>query len=132
MLDYRARIVDAELSERLTSIGAVLIDGPKCCAKTETALRQAKSSVRFDTAPHLRALLGLYADELFDQKTPILLDEWQRAAEIWDQLRRHVDDLRHRGLYILTESATPRYGRELHSGAARIGSLDTSARGPGV
>jgi AAA domain len=122
-LDYPARIVDAELSERLTSIGAVLIDGPKGCGKTETALRQAKSSVRFDTDPNARALLGLNPDELFDQQTPILFDEWQRAPEIWDEVRRHVDELRRRGLYILTGSATPRYERELHSGAGRIGTL---------
>ncbi len=123
MFDYRARVVDAELSERLTSIGAVLIDGPKGCGKTETALQQAKSSVRFDTDPNARALLGLNPDELFDQETPILFDEWQRPPEIWDQVRRHVDDLRRRGLYILTGSATPRYERELHSGAGRIGTL---------
>jgi hypothetical protein len=57
--------------------GAVLIDGPKGCGKTETALQQAKSSVRFDTDPNARALLGLNPDELFDQETPILFDEWQ-------------------------------------------------------
>jgi len=123
MSDYRARVADAELSARLTSIGAVLIDGPKACGKTETALQQAKSSVRFDTDPNARALLGLNPDELFDQETPILFDEWQRAPEIWDQVRRHVDDLRGRGLYILTGSATPRDERELHSGAGRIGTL---------
>ncbi|MGA9359685.1 MAG: DUF4143 domain-containing protein [Mycobacterium sp.] len=67
--------------------------------------------------------MGLNPDELFDQETPILFDEWQRAPEIWDQVRRHVDDLRRRGLYILTGSATPRYERELHSGAGRIGTL---------
>ena len=123
MSDYRPRVVDAELAERLTSIGAVLIDGPKGCGKTETALRQAKNSVRFDTDPNARALLGLNPEGLFDQETPILFDEWQRAPEIWDQVRRHVDDLRRRGLYILTGSATPKYQRELHSGAGRIGTL---------
>jgi hypothetical protein len=111
------------LSERLTSIGAVLIDGPKGCGKTETALQFARSSVRFDTDPNARALLGLNPAELFDQETPVLFDEWQRAPEIWDQVRRHVDDLRLRGLYILTGSATPRDERELHSGAGRIGTL---------
>ena len=123
MLDYRARVADVELSARLASIGAVLIDGPKACGKTETALQHAKNAVRFDTDPNARALLGLNPDELFDQETPILFDEWQRAPEIWDQVRRHVDDLRGRGLYILTGSATPRDERELHSGAGRIGTL---------
>jgi predicted AAA+ superfamily ATPase len=123
VFDYRSRIADAELSDRLTSIGAVLIDGPKGCGKTETALQRAKSSVRFDIDANARALLGLNPAELFDQETPILFDEWQRAPEVWDHVRRHVDDLRARGLYILTGSATPRYERELHSGAGRIGTL---------
>jgi uncharacterized protein len=123
VFDYCARVVDAELSERLRSIGAVLIDGPKGCGKTETALQKARSSVRFDTDLNARVLLGLNPEELFDQETPILFDEWQRAPEIWDQVRRHVDDLRRRGLYILTGSATPKGERELHSGAGRIGTL---------
>ena len=123
MFDYRARVVDTELAERLTAIGAVLIDGPKGCGKTETALQRAKTSIRFDTDLNARALLSLNPDELFDHETPILFDEWQRAPEVWDQVRRHVDDLRRRGLYILTGSATPKDERELHSGAGRIGTL---------
>lgn len=123
MLDYRPRIADTELSARLAAIGAVLIDGPKGCGKTETALQRARSVVRFDTDPNARALLGLNPGALFDQQTPILFDEWQRAPAIWDHVRRHVDDLRGRGLYVLTGSATPRDERELHSGAGRIGML---------
>ncbi|MEZ5133298.1 MAG: DUF4143 domain-containing protein [Mycobacterium sp.] len=123
MFDYRARVVDTELAERLTAIGAVLIDGPKGCGKTETALQRAKTSIRFDTDLNARALLSLNPDELFDHETPILFDEWQRAPEVWDQVQRHVDDLRRRGLYILTGSATPKDERELHSGAGRIGTL---------
>ena len=92
MFDYRARVVDSVLAERLTAIGAVLIDGPKGCGKTETALQRAKTSIRFDTDPNARALLSLNPDELFDHETPILFDEWQRAPEVWDQVRRHVDD----------------------------------------
>ncbi len=123
MMEYRPRVVDAELAERLTTIGAVLIDGPKACGKTETAARVAQSIVRFDTDANARSLLGLNPQSLFDQPTPILFDEWQRAPTVWDQVRRHVDDLGERGLYVLTGSATPTDSRELHSGAGRIGTL---------
>ncbi len=123
MVDYRSRLVDVEFSERLASIGAVLIDGPKACGKTETAARVAKSIVRFDTDANARSLLGLNPQSLFDQPTPILFDEWQRAPAVWDQVRRHVDDLSERGLYVLTGSATPTDSRELHSGAGRIGTI---------
>jgi hypothetical protein len=51
MIKYLPRVVDAELDERLASIGAVLIEGPKACGKTETASQRASSVVRFDTNP---------------------------------------------------------------------------------
>ncbi len=35
---YFPRVVDDELKARLASAGAVLIEGPKACGKTETAL----------------------------------------------------------------------------------------------
>jgi len=123
MAEYLPRVVDAELDERMSSSGAVLIEGPKGCGKTETASQRATSVVRFDTNAAARAQVGLDPDGLFDDPTPILFDEWQRVPEIWDHVRRHVDDLRRRGLYILTGSATPTDARELHSGAGRISTL---------
>lgn len=123
MFEYLPRIADAELEQRLASIGAVLIEGPKGCGKTETASRQANSVIRFDTSSAARAQVDLHPDGLFGEPTPILFDEWQRVPQIWDHVRRHVDDLRQRGLYILTGSATPVDSRELHSGAGRIGTL---------
>ena len=96
-VDYRSRVADTELTERLAAIGAVLIDGPKGCGKTETATRVAHSTVRFDTDANARALVGLNPESLFDLPTPILFDEWQRAPQMWDHVRRHVDDLGQRG-----------------------------------
>ena len=45
---YVPRIVDAELSARLNANGAVVIEGPKACGKTETARQQAASEVLLD------------------------------------------------------------------------------------
>lgn len=123
MVSYRPRIADAELSDRLTAAGAVLIEGPKACGKTETALQIAASVVRFDTDANAIATLELNPSDLFDRALPILFDEWQRAPAIWDHVRRHVDELRQKGLYVLTGSATPTDTRELHSGAGRIGTM---------
>lgn len=123
MVEYRGRIVDDELAGRLAAIGAVLLDGPKGCGKTETASRVAHHIIRLDTDANARALVELNPQALFDEPTPILFDEWQRAPAIWDHVRRHVDDLGQRGLYLLTGSATPTDSRELHSGAGRIGTL---------
>lgn len=123
MFKYLPRVVDAELDGRLQASGAVLVEGPKACGKTETALRRANSVFRFDTNPAARAQIDLDPDVLFEEPTPILFDEWQRVPAIWDHVRRHVDDLHERGLYILTGSATPTDPRELHSGAGRIATL---------
>lgn len=123
MIEYRSRVADTELDVRLATSGAVLIEGPKGCGKTETASRRARSVVRFDTDPAARAQVGLDPGILFEEQAPILFDEWQRVPAIWDHVRRHVDDLRGRGLCILTGSATPTDARELHSGAGRIGTL---------
>lgn len=123
MVTYRSRVADAELDRRLAAIGAVLIEGPKACGKTETAMQRAKSAIRFDTDANARQQVSLSPEVLFEGETPILFDEWQRAPEIWDHVRRHVDDLHGRGLYILTGSATPTDARELHSGAGRIGTI---------
>jgi predicted AAA+ superfamily ATPase len=37
---------------------------------------------------------------------PILIDEWQRLAPVWDVVRRAVDDDRSPGRFLLTGSAT--------------------------
>jgi hypothetical protein len=45
---YLTRVVDGELTRRLAANGAVLIEGPKACGKSETARRQAASEVLLD------------------------------------------------------------------------------------
>ena len=43
MKEYRARIADKILAEKLDAMGAVLMEGPKYCGKTTLASQQAKS-----------------------------------------------------------------------------------------
>ena len=43
IFNYRKRIADILLEEKLDAMGAVLIEGPKACGKTTTAEQQAKS-----------------------------------------------------------------------------------------
>ena len=47
-MHYLPRIVDKELATKLASTGAVVIEGPKACGKTETARRIAVSEVLLD------------------------------------------------------------------------------------
>jgi predicted AAA+ superfamily ATPase len=121
---YLPRVVDGELSARMSSAGAVLIEGPKACGKTETATRVARSVVRLDIDGGARALVSAAPEVLFDQPAPILLDEWQLAPTLWDLVRREVDDRSpQRGQFILTGSATPNDDTRRHSGAGRISTL---------
>lgn len=119
---YLPRVMDGELESRLRSMGAVLIEGPKACGKTATAMRQANTSFRFDD-PSIHNLASLAPDRLFDNPTPILFDEWQLEPTIWNRVRRQIDDRTGKGLYILTGSATPNDDAMRHSGAGRIGVL---------
>lgn len=50
---------------------------------------------------------------------PVLIDEWQRHAPVWDLVRRSVDRDRSPGRFVLTGSASPKVS-PTHSGAGRI------------
>lgn len=123
MVSYLPRMVDAELARRLRTSGAVLVEGPKAVGKTVTASRQANSVIHLDRDPAARAAVGLDARRLFRGATPILLDEWQVEPDIWNQVRREVDDRQGKGHFILTGSATPKDDVNRHSGAGRFSVL---------
>jgi len=121
---YIPRVSDGELAARMNSAGAVLIEGPKACGKTETASRVAKSIIRLDVDPGSRELVRVAPEVLFALDPPILFDEWQIEPSLWDLTRRHVDDRSPaKGQVILAGSATPDGESRRHSGAGRISSL---------
>lgn len=110
MAAYKKRIADALLKKRLERIGAVLIEGPKWCGKTTTAEHQANTKVYLDDPSNKDQIQGLRQvgiDYLLQGKTPVLLDEWQLAPELWDAVRFTVDHREGVGQFILTGSAVP-------------------------
>jgi len=117
---YRARVVDAELAASLESAGAVLIEGPKACGKTETARQAARSEVLLDVDQRARQAAAIDPSLVLDGDTPRLIDEWQREPAIWDHVRRAVDDRSATGQFILTGSAVPPDEETRHIGAMRI------------
>lgn len=117
------RVADGELAARMAAIGAVLVEGAKATGKTETAVQIAATTWRFDVDANARTAVRLNPDALFDNPTPVLFDEWQREPEVWDLVRRAVDDRGGKGLFVLTGSATPRDDDHRHSGAGRIGTV---------
>ncbi len=119
MSPYLPRIADQELARRLQGTGAVLIEGPKACGKTATASQVAKTIIRFDD-PAARSQVELDPQSLFTGETPILFDEWQLEPDIWNRIRRQVDDRQAKGQFVLTGSARPRDDVNRHSGAGRF------------
>lgn len=120
---YLPRLADALLTNQLSAIGAVLIEGVKGCGKTSTARQLAASEVLLDIDPEAERRALLDPRLLLDGASPRLLDEWQRTPRIWDAVRRAVDDRGLPGQFILTGSATPRDDTQRHSGAGRFGAL---------
>jgi len=117
---YSKRFTDAALQKRLKESGAILIQGPKSCGKTETAIQAAKSLVQLDTDMEIRALMELDPKLVLAGSVPRLIDEWQEFPQIWNYVRREVDNRKKSGQFILTGSATPEERARLHSGAGRF------------
>jgi predicted AAA+ superfamily ATPase len=121
LLDYRPRIADTELASLLSAGGAVLVEGPRACGKTATARFAARSEVRLDTDLPARTAGLLDAAILLDGDRPRLIDEWQFVPEVWNHVRRAVDESGGQaGSFILTGSAVPADDATRHSGAGRI------------
>jgi predicted AAA+ superfamily ATPase len=116
---YRPRVLDDQLEAALRIAGAVVMEGPKACGKTETGRRASRSEVRIDTQAAQQAM-AISPELLLEGPTPRLLDEWQTAHEIWNYVRHAVDDRQARGQFILTGSAVPRDDPKRHPGAGRF------------
>lgn len=121
--EYQERVVDTELRQRLQNSGAVLIEGPKACGKTETARQAAASEVLLDVDADARAAVAVDPGLVLDGEVPRLIDEWQVEPQIWNHVRRAVDERREPGQFILAGSAVPADDATRHSGAGRISRL---------
>ncbi|WP_029138056.1 ATP-binding protein [Nakamurella lactea] len=118
-IPYRTRVIDEALQEALQTAGAVVVEGPRACGKTMTALHAADSFVFLDD-PIVEQQLEIAAASLLDGAPPRLLDEWQLAPELWNLVRRAVDRSAEPGRFILTGSAAPADDVTRHSGAGRF------------
>ena len=131
MKEYKNRIADQILTDKLEAMGAVLIEGPKYCGKTSLAMRQAKS-ILYMSDPETRnqnlTLAKTNIRKLLEGDTPRLIDEWQLAPQFWDAVRNEVDRRDEDGQFMLTGSAVPPKPKDedeqiFHSGTGRIAYL---------
>lgn len=117
---YVPRVVDAQINADLAAVGAVVLEGPKACGKTETARQHAASEVRLDVDEAASELARLDPLLILDGATPRLIDEWQVEPRVWNAVRRAVDDRHQTGQFLLTGSATPEPDARRHSGSGRM------------
>lgn len=118
MAEYLSRIVDQELDALLPELPAIAIEGAKAVGKTATAAQRALTVSRLDD-PAQREVVAAAPERLVRAPTPVLIDEWQYLPQMWDRVRRAVDDGADAGSFLLTGSASPA-GTGTHSGGGRI------------
>ncbi|MBD3777949.1 MAG: ATP-binding protein [Micrococcales bacterium] len=123
-MDYLPRIADGLLADRLTSAGAVLIEGPRACGKTRTAEQAARSAVYLDRDETALTALQVDPSLVLGGEPPQLVDEWQLdATRVWNQVRAQVDTRQATGQFVLTGSSVPDDDARRHSGAGRFARL---------
>lgn len=125
MNNYKNRVADGVLAEKLAGKGAVLIEGAKWCGKTTTAEQVAKSVLYLgdkDSQSRNLEIADFKPSRLLEGEKPRLLDEWQIAPKLWDTIRFAVDHTPGMGHFILTGSTVPEEKRSEidHSGTGRI------------
>lgn len=125
--NYKKRIVDEKIEKYLKLFGAVVIEGPKYCGKTWAGRKHAKSeALLYATtggSSNIVELAKISPKTILDGEKPKLIDEWQNATNLWDEIRYDVDRTGLKGQYILTGSSTPNREGINHSGAGRFGKI---------
>ncbi len=126
---YIPRLVDKKIEDYLSVIGAICIEGPKWCGKTETAKQHSKSIISLDDE-NTREQIEFDVNSAFftnEEELPELIDEWHLVPQIWDATRREVDKRNRKGNFILTGSTTLNKKNKQkikHSGAGRIAKIN--------
>ena len=120
MAEYYKRYIEKTIEKKLKSCGAVVVEGPKFCGKTTTALRYAKSQIRLNTSSSIE-LAKLETRNVLRGEKPRVIDEWQTVPDIWNEVKGWIDENPAFGQFILTGSSTPADKSAIyHSGAGRI------------
>ena len=125
--NYKKRIMDDKIERYLKIFGAICIEGPKYCGKTWAGRYHSKSEILLhkttgDASNNIE-LAKIFPTLILDGPKPRLIDEWQEATNLWDEIRTNVDKTGLKGQYILTGSSTPNRKGISHSGAGRYGKI---------
>ena len=125
--NYKKRIADEKIKRYLKLFGAISIEGPKYCGKTWSGRYHSNSEILLhkttgETSNNVE-LAKISPSIILEGEKPRLIDEWQEATNLWDEIRVDVDKTGLKGQYILTGSSTPNRKGIAHSGAGRYGKI---------
>lgn len=125
--NYKKRIADEKIEHYLKLFGAISIEGPKYCGKTWAGRYHSNSEILLhkttgETSNNVE-LAKISPNIILEGEKPRLIDEWQEATNLWDEIRIDVDKTGLKGQYILTGSSTPNRKGIAHSGAGRYGKI---------
>jgi len=115
---YKKRLIDDMLLEYKKSKFAILVEGAKATGKTTTCEEITEESFYLDQ-PIQREVIESNPQMVFASGKDVLLDEWQRLPEIWEIVRRKVDEGTYQGAILMTGSS-PSLQPRIHSGSGRI------------
>lgn len=119
-MSYRRRFLDDTLDEEQAELVAVAIEGAKGVGKTATASRRAATTFTLSDE-RVRTIVGADVDVITHAAPPVFIDEWQLEPQVWERVRRFVDDEPTAGgQFILAGSAGLQPDARIHSGAGRI------------
>jgi len=124
--NYRKRLIEADIEDKMRYSGAVVIEGPKWCGKSTTTELFSKTIIRLQnpiTKKQYQTLATISKDDLLEGEKPILFDEWQEVPEIWDFIRLDIDENRYKGAYLLTGSTKKQNLPISHTGTGRINTI---------
>lgn len=117
---YYKRLIEKDIELKLRTSGAVVVAGPKFCGKTTTCMLYQKSFVKLNTKQTI-TMARMNPKWALEGEKPRLIDEWQKAPDLWNQIKDDLDFDYQFGKFILTGSSTPVDKTEVHhSGAGRI------------
>lgn len=118
-MGYTRRLVDDELDTILPLLPAVALEGAKGVGKTATAVHRADDIISLDKRL-TRLNIEQDPDIVLSGQGTVFIDEWQLVPDVWNVVKRAVDDGAEPGKFLLAGSASPRKGTPIHSGAGRI------------
>ena len=124
--NYKKRIADSLIDQKIEVFGALNIVGPKGCGKTETASQRCNTIIAFqneDERENLLKIANTQPSNFTRNPKPILFDEWQDAPKVWGTIRSYCDDHPEElGSFYLTGSSSKNIVVP-HTGTLRIANL---------